>query len=242
MKQFVKKIRAVFVVLHHSIACLFEHLVLRKDDTIFWKRLKALGMDVLKIGEINLTIIGKEHVKPHQHYVFVSNHASQFDIPALLASIDQVVWFLYKEELHYIPFLGWAMKLAPAPSVNRNDPRSANESLERGISIIRNGTSMIVYAEGTRSRDGHLQPFKRGAFAMAARGGAPIIPIAISGSQKILPSGSSDIHAGEIVVRILPPIDVPEKTTSADEKRLMNLVYQQIAEHLPDEQKPHAVA
>jgi len=111
-----------------------------------------------------------------------------------------------------IPVLGWAMRRAKYISIDRSSPAKAKSTFKQAVDRIRSGTSILIFAEGTRSKNGHLQPLKRGAFYLAIESGAPIVPVAIKGTYKIMPKGSFKIKRGSITIH-MP--DLIEKVTGS---------------------------
>jgi 1-acyl-sn-glycerol-3-phosphate acyltransferase len=138
--------------------------------------------------------------------VYVANHQSQFDIPALVLSMPCDFRIVAKRELLYIPIFGWALWLAGFIFIDRTDRDKAIRRLERSLRTIRRGTSIVVFAEGTRSSDGRLLPFKKGGFVLALKAGVPIVPVSIRGGRDVLPKGSLRVRAGTIDVVFGAPL------------------------------------
>ncbi|MFN3386953.1 MAG: lysophospholipid acyltransferase family protein [Candidatus Thermochlorobacter sp.] len=165
---------------------------------------------------VKLHVIGKEHVQPDATYVVVSNHASYFDIPALLLGLPiKKVRIVAKESLGKIPFFGWSMAMGDFILIKRGANRDALKSLMKAIEKLRQGKSVIIFADGTRSLDGRIQPFKRGAFVVAEKARVPILPVTILGSYKIMRRDTVLIAPGDITLVIDKPI--PTEAKSADE-------------------------
>jgi len=154
--------------------------------------------------EINgLDIIDKDKT-----YIYIPNHLSFFDIFALLAYLPVDFKFILKKELMRIPILGWAMRRARYISIDRSSPAKAKSTFKQAVDRIKSGgASIVIFAEGTRSKNGHLQPLKRGAFYLAIESGAPIVPVAIKGTCKIMPKGSFKIKKGSITIKLGRPIE-----------------------------------
>ncbi|MCE5335202.1 MAG: 1-acyl-sn-glycerol-3-phosphate acyltransferase [Desulfobacteraceae bacterium] len=151
-------------------------------------------------------VSGLENIDSTGPYIFVSNHQGWFDIFAALNKIPIYFSWLAKEELFKIPILGRAMHSAGYISIDRSDHRKALVSMHKAAEIIRQGTSVFIFPEGTRSPDGILREFKKGGFVLAAKSRQPVVPVSISGSYKILPKSSWLIHPGEIRFTISAPI------------------------------------
>jgi 1-acyl-sn-glycerol-3-phosphate acyltransferase len=138
--------------------------------------------------------------------IFLCNHQSHFDVLALMLTLPGQYRILAKRELFFIPVFGWAIWLAGFIPVDRARRDRAITSIERAAEKVRAGRSILIFGEGTRSEDGTLGPLKKGGFHLALQSGAPIVPIAVSGSRAVLPKGSLTILPGEIRVKIMPPI------------------------------------
>jgi len=155
---------------------------------------------------VHLDIRGTENVDPDRSYVVVSNHQSTFDIMAHFIAIPVPIRFLAKKELFSAPLLGWALKAMSMVPVDRRARSSYREVEEGALRVAELGKSIIVYPEGTRTRDGNLLPFKRGAFAIAIHTGLPILPTTIYGADKTWVPNRKRIDGGPIIVSIGAPI------------------------------------
>jgi len=180
--------------------------LVQKNLRIFYWVTRTWPRMALRVCNVSLTVRGTEHLQKDAAYVFVANHASMFDILAVLAGIPGRVNLILKKELTRVPLWGWGLLVSPYIVIDRSNARKAMQSLEQAEQRIRNGASVLLFPEGTRTRDGKMRPFKRGAFSLAARSGAPIVPVTINGSFRILPKGSFRINAGYIELVIHPPI------------------------------------
>jgi len=204
----------------------------RSGRIYFWSG-RTWTKFVLVLCRITLTVKGMEHVNPYGNYILVSNHASMFDIPVLMNTFPHIR-IMFKKELSYVPFWGWALRWGHHIMVDRKKGTEAMKSLDRAAKAIGEGGQVLLFAEGTRTRDGKLLPFKRGAFSLAAKSGVPIVPIAINGSYNILPKGSFDIRSAQIEVVVNPPIETKNITTREQEMQLMNNVREIITQHFKE--------
>jgi 1-acyl-sn-glycerol-3-phosphate acyltransferase len=168
------------------------------------------GKSILMISGIKVSITGLEHLEADRSYIFMSNHQSNFDIPVLFSKLNVQFRWLAKAELFKIPIFGRGMRGAGYISIDRSDRRSAFKSLERAAESIRNGTSVLVFPEGTRSTDGHLLPFKKGGFVLAVDAAVPVVPIIIKGTHAIMQKGDMLIRRRPVQVQVLSPIDASE--------------------------------
>lgn len=165
---------------------------------------------LLWAGGAKLEVSGLDQLSKDQPYVFVSNHQSTIDIPALFMALPFDCRFVAKKGLKYVPALGWYMWAAKFIFVDRSNRHEALRSLDEGGEQIRGGISIIVFAEGTRSSDCRIQPFKKGPFALAMKARVPIVPVAIEGSGTLMPKNSWRITPGSIKVLVGAPI-APER-------------------------------
>ena len=142
-------------------------------------------------------------------YVLVANHQSIGDIFVLYALRKQFKW-VAKDSVFLVPFLGWMMWMADYVPIRRGSHRSRERMLQACLDHLRRGSSILMFPEGTRSRDGEIQQFRRGAFAMAVKSGVPVVPIVIEGTLHALPQGTWVFQQEgvlDIRVRVLPAID-----------------------------------
>lgn len=173
---------------------------------------KIWAKSILFAGRIRVTVTGYSNIDPGRSYIYMSNHQSNFDIPVLLAYLDIQFRWLAKAELFKIPIFGYAMKRAGYISIDRSNRKSAFESLKEAAKKIRNGVSVLIFPEGTRSRDGNIRPFKKGGFALAVDSGVPVVPIVIHGTWSIMSKKGIRIKPGNVVIEILKPIETSDYT------------------------------
>lgn len=167
----------------------------------WWAKIQLL------VSGVKVKVKGLEHLGKKAPFIYMANHQSAYDIFALLSCLPVQFRWIAKKELFAIPVMGWAMRAANYISIDRSGKRKALESIERAASKIKGGVSVVIFPEGTRSRDGSIQPFKRGGFTLALKSGVPIIPIAIKGSSDVMPRGSLRVRPGEIHITIDRAID-----------------------------------
>jgi len=162
-----------------------------------------------KILGIRLDASGIERIDKRVPYVFMANHQSLIDGPLLYLIIPQFVRVLLKKEAFRIPVIGQAMRQVGFVSVDRKGLRGGKKSIDRATWMIKEkGISFLIFSEGTRSRDGKLQPFKRGGFFLAVNSQVPIFPVSIQGSYALLPKGSFFAKKGKVGVIFHPPVSV----------------------------------
>jgi len=164
------------------------------------------GKTLLAVSFIRVRAEGLEKLDPHANYVFVSNHASFMDIPALLSTLTYQFRFFAKKGLYRIPFLGWHLRWAGHLPVDRSNARASLKSMTEGARIIsQRHISVVLFPEGGRSATG-LRPFKEGAAYIAIKAGVPVVPVAIVGLRELLPMGAGHIRSGHVTVRVGDPI------------------------------------
>jgi 1-acyl-sn-glycerol-3-phosphate acyltransferase len=183
-----------------------------------------------------IRVEGLENIPPGP-CLFAANHTSSADAPAVVGAIPRQVAILLKESLFRWPIIGQAFRLAKFVPVRRTDRDSAMASIERGAQGLRAGTSFLIYPEGTRSPDGRLQAFKKGAVVLAIKAGVPIVPVACAGAHKVMAKRSMVIRPGEIVVRFCPPIETAGYTVERRDE-LNEVLRAALAAGLPPEQRP----
>jgi 1-acyl-sn-glycerol-3-phosphate acyltransferase len=185
---------------------------------------------------IRTEIVGVENVPAGKSCIFMCNHVSNLDPPVVLPLLPGRSSVLLKKELMRIPILGLAMRMGKFVPVERGQKReAAKASVAAAADALRSGLHILVFPEGTRSLDGRLSTFKKGPFYLAQETQAPIVPIALSGTQTMMRKGSVAITPGLARVQLLPAID-PTQFATRDE--LIGAVRRAIAEALPEEMKP----
>ncbi|HEX5709086.1 MAG TPA: lysophospholipid acyltransferase family protein [Pyrinomonadaceae bacterium] len=185
---------------------------------------------IVRTALLDVRVHGAEHLRAGQSYVFLSTHQSWMDIPVMLGYLPAQLRIVAKREVFQIPFLGWHMRRGGHISINRGSTTEAVESLRRATDGIRGGVSAFIFPEGTRTRDGSLQPFKKGGFKLALQTGAPAVPVAIIGTRRVLPRDSYLFRPGPVDLYIDPPVPT-EGLTDEDLPRLMDDVRRAIARH-----------
>jgi 1-acyl-sn-glycerol-3-phosphate acyltransferase len=178
------------------------------DDRARW-----FGRRVIELLEIDLVATGADRVPPGRAYVYMSNHQSHLDIPVLYATLPSpTIRMLAKQELFRIPLWGSGLRAAEFVEVDRSDHTRARQSIDYAAQLIRDGVSIWIAPEGTRSRDGSIGKLKKGGFHLACATQTPIVPVAIRGTIDVLPRGSRVMHKGKRVeVTIGSPVDVSGK-------------------------------
>lgn len=192
---------------------------------IFW------GKSCLLLAGLKLKVRGAEHIPKNQPVIYISNHQGNFDIPILYAGLPLQFRWLAKQELFKLPLFGSAMQRSGYIPIDRSDRRTTMRSINAAAKRIQDGASVIIFPEGTRSPDGQLQRFKKGALLLAIKAKVPVVPVTIRGSYQIQQKNSIMIHGGKPEVIISPPLATADLTTSQIEE-LTTRIHDQIADNL----------
>ena len=234
-------IRTVFVSVFLSLYILLVGppllvytLLSRDPDPIYDAGIGGV-MFFVRLAGVRVRVTGTERIPPVA-CLFAANHTSTLDAPAVVGAIPRRIAILLKESLFRFPIVGQAFRLAGFIPVERGHD-SAIASLEKATEALRSGQSFLIYPEGTRSNDGRLQKFKKGAVVMAIKAGAPIVPVACSNAHRLMKKRSLVLHPGEILVEFLPPID-PSGFSMEERDALNDLVHNALAAALPPDQRP----
>jgi len=185
------------------------------------------GRMLLAVSFIRVRVRGLEKLDPRANYVFVANHSSYMDIPALLARLPYQFRFFAKKGLYKIPFLGWHLHRAGHLPVDRSNARNSLKSMSAGARIVaERGVSVLLFPEGGRTKVG-LRDFKEGAAYIAIKAGVPIAPVAIVGMRELLPMGSIHLRSGQTELRVGVPIPTAGLKLS-DREELTRQMHEQI--------------
>ena len=237
-------IRTILALLFFTLYCIFIGLpfmiftLLTGSKEALFRMGQFCGVCTLRIAGVRTRAEGLENI-PAGTCLFVANHASNTDPPAIVGAIPRRVAILLKKSLLSIPIVGPAFRMGDFIAVDRENAEAALGSIQLAIQRARTGLSFLAFPEGTRSRDGRLQHFKLGVFRMAIEAGIPIVPVACAGAHRILPRDSFSIRPGEMVVRFCPPIDAASFQPS-EKGELARRVRSAIADALPPDQRPQS--
>jgi len=184
---------------------------------------RAWARSILMVAGIPVQVEGIENLNIDGSYILMPNHQSNFDIPVLLGCLPVQFRWLAKAELFKIPIFGRGMRGCGYISIDRSNRKSAFRSLAEAAQKIRDGVSVLIFPEGTRSWDGEIQPFKKGGFVLSVDAGVPIIPIIISGTRAVMPKGKLMIRRLPVRMQILTPIATSNYTRKTKDE-LMGVV------------------
>jgi 1-acyl-sn-glycerol-3-phosphate acyltransferase len=180
-------------------------LVTRSGDFSIWLARALWARSALRLAGVDVKVHAPPAL-PGGPAIYVSNHESALDVWALFRAIPRNLRFVAKRELFEIPIFGWYLRLARFVEVDRRDRTRAIQALRKAAKIVREGTSLVVFPEGTRSPDGRVQPFKKGPFVLAMEARVPVVPVAISGASALNPKGRLEVHSGTIQVALGEPV------------------------------------
>jgi 1-acyl-sn-glycerol-3-phosphate acyltransferase len=202
-------------------------------DYGWFKRLAMFGASTwLRLCGAEVIIRGLENLKPEETYVFISNHRSYLDTAIVESRLGRHVGIVAKAELLKVPIWGYGMGFADLMAIDRSNPERAIETMREAATRIQEGLSVVVFAEGTRALPDELLPFKKGAFHLAIEAGAPVVPIAIKNSGKLMGKKTGVAQPGTIEVVLLPPISTAGLSRKNDLENLRDRVRSAIAQEL----------
>jgi 1-acyl-sn-glycerol-3-phosphate acyltransferase len=200
---------------------------------------RAWSWLILKTTGVRVTVEGLDRLTPGTTYVFISNHQSIYDTPVLFASLPYQLRIIAKESLARFPVLGWHLRRGRHLFVDRRHPDRAG-ILDRWRSLVSEGLSLMIFAEGTRSPDGHVARFRAGSFLLAIEAGLPIVPLAVVGTRQVMPKGRLQTEPADVTLVIHDPIPAPAivAPTVRDAKRWASQVHDIVAAAVDRRQSP----
>ena len=207
-KSLALSLRNIYETLAISVPTVVDALRGRVTKDISDERLARWSRACVENAHIEIHVGGREHLRRGETYLVMSNHQSLYDIPVLFQVIGANIRMIAKDELFHIPVFGKALAEGGFISIDRSDRNAAIRSLDRARALLASGTHVWIAPEGTRSRTGHLLPFKKGAFYLAFEAGLPILPVTLRGTRDALPAKGLRSTAGaRVVATIHPSID-----------------------------------
>jgi 1-acyl-sn-glycerol-3-phosphate acyltransferase len=223
-----------FITLLVSILALVWMGIFRRPADEAHVFVRYWGKVVCAISGVRVVVEGIENLQPDRPYIFAANHQSQYDIITLQGYLQFNFRWLAKKELFKVPVWGYAMKMTGYIPIDRSHGRQALKSLDQAAKRIAEGTSVIIFPEGTRSADGKLQAFKAGGMVLAIKSGVELVPMAILGTHDILPKGRFTLHPGKVLIRVGKPIATRDYETR-QKHELAALLHREIAALLGEE-------
>jgi 1-acyl-sn-glycerol-3-phosphate acyltransferase len=210
------------------VAALFG--VEEKPGGIYQKVMHLWCRGILRISGVKLVLHNPERMSATAGQVYIANHVSWFDVFALAAVVPRYTW-IAKSELRRIPLFGLAAQAAGIVFIDRDNRKSAFESYKVAAEEVKRGRSVIICPEGTRGRDYHLRPFKKGPFVLAIASQAPVIPTLLYGTREVMPKGSFRIRGGAVHIHFLEPVP-SEGLDYEDRTKLMEIVWGRMADEM----------
>ena len=226
-----------YMIVHYGVLRRAERALAAGDmdtvEQIINKHIPHWSRGILKVTGAQLVVEGQENIPKDGPCVFVGNHRSYYDIPLLLVALDAPHGILAKEELGKIPLLNRWMKLLGCVFVQRDDVRASVRALNDASAIVESGRSFVIFPEGTRYKgeEGGAGEFKAGAFRIAVKAGAPVVPVAITGARALFESHGNRCFPGAVHIKVLPPIQTAGMSR-AEQKQLPDAVRQTILAEL----------
>ncbi|MHC1721528.1 MAG: lysophospholipid acyltransferase family protein [Clostridiaceae bacterium] len=216
----------IYVLVKTIAASVNAFLLRRKSseaaDEYMFKTIQGMARHLLRLSESKLEIKGLENI-PKEPCVFVSNHQAIFDTILLVSNIDKQVGFIAKKELEHTPFIGFWIKAIHSVFIDRSNVREGMKAINEGVERIKEGYSLIIFPEGTRSLSSEMGGFKKGSMKLAIKAGAPIVPVTIDGTYRVLETGNH-MKGNLLKMTVHKPI-VISQLSDQDKKNLSELIY-----------------
>jgi 1-acyl-sn-glycerol-3-phosphate acyltransferase len=220
-------IRLLFLLIHTIICSVLAltFTLIDRSHSLYFILTKIFGFGVLTLSGIRVKVTGRENLNRNTAYVFASNHLSLFDIPVLQYWVPNNFGFIFKKELAKIPVFGWQLYLGPHIIIDRRNPEKAMKSIQEAKKrLTQKGISILLFPEGTRSKTGEIQSFKRGAFHLAAKVGFAVVPVTIEGTRPLMSKNPFRINPGTVTLHFDKPIQPENLNSRKDELELMEKV------------------
>ncbi len=191
----------------YKVKRLGEFLDPLEKDKLVHKLASKWAVSQVKMSGATVKVEGQENVPKEGAVVFVSNHQGNFDIPLLLGYIDKPKGYIAKSETEKMPLISAWMKHLNCVFMDRSSPRKSSQAIIEGIDILKDGHSLVIFPEGTRSKSNKMGEFKPGSFKLATKAKVPIVPVTIKGSYKIMEQNDNKIKPAQVELYIHPPIE-----------------------------------
>jgi len=210
--RMLARIRGIFLLTFWftAIAVLAPFLIIlflitRRENAIYSPVRMFVRLGLLFVG-VKVKVTGLENLDPSQSYIFTPNHQSLIEVPLFVTYLGRNPAYLAKKEVFKYPLFGYGIGLMGVVPVDRSNTKAAVESARLATENLRRGKSYVVYPEGTRSPDGRLLPFKKGAFMMAIEANVPVVPVTISGATRIMPKAKVKVYPSTVRITVHEPI------------------------------------
>lgn len=229
---------AFFSTAIRSVVAIMAGFFRKYSDFAYRHSFWPWARSIVRAAGLRVTVSGLENIDPSHSYIIVSNHQSQMDIPVLVAALPLKLTFIAKKELFKIPLFSQAMRAFGILEIDRSNHNRAIETLKLAAQVIqKEKISVLAFPEGTRSRDGKIQRFKKGAFALATDHQIPLLPVTISGTFPVLPKGKLFLRPGEVRIIIHPAVETEPYDVEGRDK-LIEKIQQTITTGLRDHESP----
>lgn len=200
----------LYLILLLPLLAYYKHLEKKGDPRLPDKvnrKVRNWARRLMWVAGVHVTVKGQENL-PEGAAVYIANHQGNFDIPLILTCLGRAHGILAKQELAKIPILRDWMRLFHCSFVDRSSPRAGMESITNGVKLLESGLSLVIFPEGTRSRGGKMGEFKGGAFRIASKAKAPVVPVTIDGSYRVMEANPTGwiIRPANVTVTIHPAI------------------------------------
>jgi len=181
-------------------------VLITKNENFIYSPVRLFIRAGLAMVGVRVKVSGLDQLDPNQTYIFTPNHQSLIEVPLFVAYLGRNPAYLGKKEIFKYPVFGYGIRLIGVVPVDRSNSPAAVESAKLATENLRRGKSYVVYPEGTRSRDGRMLPFKKGAFMMALDAGVPVVPVTVSGATKIMPKAQVKVFPSTVRITVHEPI------------------------------------
>lgn len=203
---------------------------LKACDELAQRKAGTWARSLLRLAGVKVSLSGLENT-PQKPCIYVSNHQGNFDIPLLMGYLDKPHGFLAKKELKKLPSISSWMKYLHCVFIDREDPRQSIAALSRCADLMKEGYSFLIFPEGTRSKSRRMGEFKQGAFKMAFKNHAPIVPVVIDGTYQIMEQQGFWIKPAHVSLKILEPVET-QGLSKAELKELGEVIKARLQEEL----------
>ncbi len=184
---------------------------------------------------VRVSVRGRENIKIGRSYVFVANHQSAYDIFSIYGFLNHQFRWMMKKSLERIPLVGYACRVAGHIYVDKHSPAAVRQTMETAEKRLSGGMSVVVFPEGSRTKDGHIHGFRRGAYMLAMEFGLPVVPVTVDGAYDVLPPNALLMRPGRITLTIHKPLEAGEQ--GHDLQQLMEQSRQAIISALPQKNR-----
>jgi 1-acyl-sn-glycerol-3-phosphate acyltransferase len=210
-------------------------VVITRNENFLYSPVRLFIRAGLAMAGVRVEVSGVERLDPKQTYIFTPNHQSLIEVPLFVTYLGRNPAYLGKKEIFKYPVFGYGIRLIGAVPVDRSNSAAAVESAKLATENLRRGKSYVVYPEGTRSHDGRMLPFKKGAFMMAIDAGVPVVPVTVSGATRIMPKAQVKVFPSTVRITVHEPIST-EGYSKENVTDLMQIARQKIFSALSEEE------